>query len=376
MKSIKIKLSYINQSKKTGLFAIFNLLDSLAKDYLSIRLEELKTKTYKPTKEHYAIYRKKYPELNSGVLQDHMREVDSKIKSHISWCKKKHKLVSFPETIRSVIPLRNSMFRFEINKKSKMFHAWLKFLKVYYPLKLCDYHQKSLKDFDGLSDSSIILNPCGELVLRLVFKTKKKTISISTNLGIDIGIAKPIVFSDGKMLGSGRYIKHKKLEFGKKRAKHQKLKVEISSKQSRWTNDLNHKLSRKAVDYAISQGASVLALEKLKGTQLSNRRFRKYNWAFKDLLTKISYKAEDAGLKVVYVDPAYTSQRCNCCGQKSKDNRKSQDWFLCSYCNYQANADVNASKNIIALSGYHGLNMNPAIGKEPNLETQPSLVVG
>jgi len=376
MKSIKIKLGYSNQSKADGLLAIFTALDSVAKEYLVLRKAELESKAYKPFKEHYQSFRASYPDLNSGVLQSHLRAVDSQIKAHISWCKKKHKLVSFPETIRSSIPLRNDMFRFELNKKTKTFDAWLKFLRVYYPLKLCSYHKKCLADFDGISDSSILRNKNGELVIRLVFKTKEKAVPASSGLGIDIGIAKPIVFSDGKMLGSGRYIKHKKLEYGKKRARSQKNKASISAKQSRWTNDLNHKLSRKAVDYAISQGASVLALENLKGTHLSNRRFRKYSWAFKDLLSKVTYKAEHAGLKVISVNPAFTSQTCSCCGSKLKDNRKSQDWFLCGNCNYQANADVNASKNILNLSVQNGLNMNPTIGKESILETQPSLVAG
>lgn len=376
MKSIKIKLNHTRKDKKTSLLAVFTALDSVAKEYLSIRKAELESKTYKPFKEHYQSFRAFYPNLNSGVLQSHLRAVDSQIKRHISWCKKKHKLISFPETIRSAIPLRNDMFRFEFNQKTKTFDAWLTFLRKKYPLKLCDYHQKCLLAFDGLSDSSIIRNQSGELILRLVFKTKEKPLSTSTGLGIDVGIAKPIVFSDGKMLGSGRYIRHKKLEFGKKRARSQKNKESISAKQGRWTNDLNHKLSRKAVDYAISQGASVLALENLKGSHLSCKRFRKYSWAFKDLLSKVTYKAEHAGLKVISVNPAYTSQTCSCCGLKSEDNRKSQDWFLCSNCGHQANADVNASKNILNLSVQNGLTMNPTIGKESILETQPSLVAG
>lgn len=376
MKSIKIKLNHTRKDKKTSLLSVFTALDSVAKEYLVVRKAELESKTYKPFKDHYQSFRASHPNLNSGVLQSHLRAVDSQIKAHISWCKKKHKLVAFPETIRSVIPLRNDMFRFEFNKKTKTFDAWLTFLRTKYPLKLCDYHQKCLLDFDGLSDSSILRNQSGELVLRLVFKTKEKAVPASTGLGMDIGISKPIVFSDGKILGSGRYIKHKKLEFGKKRARSQKNKASISAKQSRWTNDLNHKLSRKAVDYAISQGASVLALENLKGSHLSCKRFRKYSWAFKDLLSKVAYKAEHAGLKVISVNPAFTSQTCSCCGSKSKDNRKTQDWFLCRKCNYQANADVNASKNILTFSGWNGLTMNPTIGKESILETQPSLVAG
>jgi IS605 OrfB family transposase len=178
------------------------------------------------------------------------------------------------------------------------------------------------------------------------------------------------------MIGSGKYIKHKKLEFGKKRARHQKLKDQITQKQFRWTNDVNHKLSRELVDYCLQQDISVLGLEALKGSQLSNRKFRKYTWAFKDLLSKIIYKAQNAGLKVVSVDPRFTSQRCNICGQKSGDNRQTQSDFMCRYCNHKANADINAAKNIYNLTVVDGLNMNPSIGKASILETQPSLVVG
>jgi len=100
MKSIKIKLGYSNQSKEDGLLAVFTALDLVAKEYLVLRKAELESKTYKPFKEHYQSFRASYPNLNSGVLQSHLRAVDSQIKAHISWCKKKHKLVSFPETIR------------------------------------------------------------------------------------------------------------------------------------------------------------------------------------------------------------------------------------------------------------------------------------
>lgn len=155
---------------------------------------------------------------------------------------------------------------------------------------------------ESISDSSIIKHN-GTLYLRLVFKPKEKIISTNKSIGIDIGIAKPIVCSDGKQFGSGCFIKHKKLEFGKQRARHQAHKEAITQKQSNWTNDLNHKLSRELVDYCSSQGINVLGLENLKGSHLANKRFRRYNWAFKDLLNKITYKAQQAGLKVIGVDP-------------------------------------------------------------------------
>ena len=376
MKSIKIKIVNSNSVKSQKLTEIFNILSEVSKEYLPIRQQELETKEFKPFKEHYNYFRSKYPNINSGILQSHLRNQDSMIKSFISWCKKKHKLVQFPETNKVTIPLRNDMFHFEYNKKSKAFNAWLKFLKIYFPLNLCEYHIKTLKDIDSISHSSIIKDKNGNICLRLCFKTKQVMLNANKVLGIDLGIVKPIVCSDGHMIGSGGYIKHKKLEFGKKRAKHQKQKDVITKKQFRWTNDLNHKLSRELVDYCLSQDINVLGLEKLEGPHLSNKKFRKYTWAFKDLINKITYKAECAGLKVVSVDPRYTSQTCNSCGQKDKTNRQTQSDFMCCYCNHKANADINAAKNIFNLTVKNDLNMNPSVSKALNSETQGSLVLG
>jgi IS605 OrfB family transposase len=322
----------------------------------------LETKEYTHFKQHYAYFRAKYPTLNSAILQNSLHNVDSTIKSFISWCKKKHKIVKFPESIRPSIPLRNDCFLFEISKTDQ-FSVWLKFLKVWFPLNLCEYHKKSLQDFEKMADSTIIRDHKGRLCLRLVFHTKQTERSGDKTLGIDLGIAKPIVCSDGKQIGSGRYIRHRKIEFGKKRAKQASLRKEISEKQSRWTGDLNHKLSRELVEYALSSEIDVLSLEKLQGTHLACRRFRKYNWAFKDLQTKIEYKALNAGLKVVYVNPKNTSITCSVCGAKSKDNRQTQSKFQCESCGQVMNADVNAAKNIRDLSVPGGLTFDSTTGK-------------
>ena len=48
----------------------------------------------------------------------------------------------------------------------------------------------------------------------------------------------------------------------------------------------------------------------------------------------LEYKMERRGGKVIYVDPKYTSQQCSQCKHVSKNNRKSQAYFVCERCRY------------------------------------------
>lgn len=50
----------------------------------------------------------------------------------------------------------------------------------------------------------------------------------------------------------------------------------------------------------------------------------------------------------VIAPPAYTSQRCACCGHTPKVNRQSQSKFECQICGDTANADVNGARYILA----------------------------
>ncbi len=65
----------------------------------------------------------------------------------------------------------------------------------------------------------------------------------------------------------------------------------------------------------------------------------------------IAYKALAAGLVVAYVDPRDTSRTCAACGHCARANRRDQSHFLCLRCGHEANADVNAARNIAARAG-------------------------
>lgn len=66
------------------------------------------------------------------------------------------------------------------------------------------------------------------------------------------------------------------------------------------------------------------------------------------LVTQLEHKARYNGSQIVKINPAYTSQTCNACGHVARENRESQAVFRCVSCGHQANADVNAAKNILA----------------------------
>lgn len=72
-----------------------------------------------------------------------------------------------------------------------------------------------------------------------------------------------------------------------------------------------------------------------------NRGILANGWTL--LVTRLEHKAPG---RVEKVNPAYTSQTCNACGHVDPNSRKSQAEFVCTACGHQANADVNAARNI------------------------------
>lgn len=88
----------------------------------------------------------------------------------------------------------------------------------------------------------------------------------------------------------------------------------ISGKEKRLMRDVNHRVSKEIVEFAIKNGASTIGLEDLTGIRDSTiskipkkNRYNHSSWAFRQLQSFIEYKAREAGITTYYVDPAYTS---------------------------------------------------------------------
>lgn len=87
-------------------------------------------------------------------------------------------------------------------------------------------------------------------------------------------------------------------------------------------------------------------IEKIRGLRKGRRTSRflgHFNYA--DILGRIRSIAEEQGVLVREMDPAFTSRRCSACGWTRESNRKGKR-FVCGSCGYAADADMNASCNL------------------------------
>ncbi|WP_369254721.1 RNA-guided endonuclease InsQ/TnpB family protein [Streptomyces sp. R35] len=178
-------------------------------------------------------------------------------------------------------------------------------------------------------------------------------------LGIDLGIVNIATTSDGQIM-AGRALNRGRERERTLRTKLQRKNTPSANrrlkkrrrKEARRATDINHKIAKHVVAEAERTGRGI-ALEDLTGIR-ERVRLRKpqrathSSWSFAQLGAFIAYKARNAGVPVVHVDPAYTSRTCAECGHIDKANRVSQAWFACRNCGFVDHADRNGSRNIRA----------------------------
>lgn len=176
-------------------------------------------------------------------------------------------------------------------------------------------------------------------------------------LGVDVGIVNIATTSDGDRMSGERLNRYrtrqqrirKRLQT-KKTSSARRLLQKRRRKEQRFATDVNHRISQRIVAEAERTGRGI-AVEQLTGIR-DRVRLRKpqratlHSWAFAQLGHFLAYKAGQAGVVIVEVDPAYTSQQCHRCGWIDKKNRRSQASFICGRCGFVGHADHNAAHNI------------------------------
>lgn len=174
-------------------------------------------------------------------------------------------------------------------------------------------------------------------------------------MGVDVGENKLAAHSLGKVFGGehlrdqrDRYLAlRRRLQSNGSQSAKQKLR-QVSGKEMRRVKHINHETSKAIVQAAIQAGIAKITMEDL--THIRQRikagkrmRGRLHRWAWRQLQSFVEYKAKAVGIAVEYVNPAYTSQTCSCCGELGK---RSKHRFECPHCGLRAHSDLNASRNL------------------------------
>ncbi|GBF06520.1 transposase, IS605 OrfB family [Deinococcus aerius] len=181
----------------------------------------------------------------------------------------------------------------------------------------------------------------------------------SSGVGIDVGTTWFYVTSDGEFCKNHRFFQasSKKLRVAQRalsrkpkgrsnrRRKAKERVAKLYRKTARQRLQLHHEEAKKLVSQH-----GLICHEDLNVKGMAQGKLGKqiHDVGWGQFFQILSSKAEEAGRRVLAVDPRFTSQRCRVCGHTEKGNRASQANFRCLSCGHSENADVNAAKNILA----------------------------
>jgi len=195
-------------------------------------------------------------------------------------------------------------------------------------------------------------------IAQIAVEVAEKECSGDNVMGVDLGLKVPAVAvtNNGKVkfAGNGRqnkYVRRKNKAKRRKLGKAKKLNAikRSKDKEQRWMQDQDHKISRIIVNFAVENNVSEIKLEKLANIRSTARTSRKneknlHTWSFYRLAKYIEYKAQLEGIRIQYVNPEYTSQKCPECGtlNKARDRK-----YKCK-CGFKTHRDILGAMNIIS----------------------------
>ncbi|MDY6781009.1 MAG: transposase [Cyanobacteriota bacterium] len=174
-------------------------------------------------------------------------------------------------------------------------------------------------------------------------------------VGIDVGLIDFYVASDETRIAAPKHLRsaEKKLKSAhrkvsrrvrgsNRRNKAIKKLARQHQKVADTRRDFHFKTAKKLLDRY-----DVIAVEKLNIKGLSRTRLAKsvHDAGWEQFINILSFKAENAGLKVIAVNPNGTSQECFSCGHKVKKSL-SQRKHDCPVCHASLCRDLNAAINI------------------------------
>lgn len=172
-------------------------------------------------------------------------------------------------------------------------------------------------------------------------------------LGVDIGLTKLMVFSNGEAHGETTMRQLKRMDA---RLTRMSKRIRDEGNPKYWKDMRWKRLQRGISAYIVTECNrilnSVIKRHRPSEIRMENLKFdgglsKRLNRLLKRFglgtITKKLAMLKEMGMGVLKVDAAYTSQWCSGCGYVDAKNRKSQGDFKCLCCGKRSNADYNGS---------------------------------
>jgi len=132
----------------------------------------------------------------------------------------------------------------------------------------------------------------------------------------------------------------------------QAVKSKVIAECERRIRDLNHKITRTAVDWCVVHNVGTLVIGDVTGIAQNTNKDKRLNrnnrqkisqWSFYTQRQYLEYKCDEVGIKVVLESEKDTSKTCPKCGHKSKPTGRN---YNCCTCNLKIHRDVVGASNI------------------------------
>lgn len=285
------------------------------------------------------------------------------------------KLIQFNElSFRTITRINSNIMDFNKNFLSK-FNGFInlggyddykklsiptKFNKSYHGEK-SNYHRDLSKNYNSQSYQIKIINKNKKLI-RFAYLIDDLEHIPTENIdfiGVDVNIKNNLFATEFGEIDVDRNLIQKYVKFLQK-IDNKKSQIQSKRRQKdrdRWRLIIKNHIKEKMVElikFAQKNNRNHLILEDLQLLGKSRftsefgvnygRLFRLFGLSsIKNEIVQIAHRHK---MSISFVQPEFSSQTCNICGNISPKNRENQEDFLCIECNHQDNADTNASKNL------------------------------
>ena len=306
----------------------------------------------------YDIIRNNYPIIPAQAVIRMQKEVLAAVRSVKA---NKHKNAETPQRHTLSMTLDKRLYA-RLDKNGIDLTGEVKNKRTHYDFIL---YPKVVEMFENyFTKDPVIFVRNNKVWLSVRFEIPVKPLKDETSIGVDLGVKRLFVTSEGKAFKDTTYLKKRReIRYLKRKLKSKNTKSSlrhlksVRRREHRLSNDMCHRAANVLLN---STDASIIVMEDLTKLKKNTRKTKdgftrtKHNnmlgqvpfYKFKEILT---YKAQPRGKRVETVSPTYTSQTD--CRTNKRDGKRLACRYICVD-GRVFDADWNASVNI-AVRGNH-----------------------